>query len=392
MSKRNSDFFDKKKPWSVVKDELLACYLLPYFQKILSTRRSITYVDCFAGAGKFNDGADGSPLIALKNIETALTQSKNSAGNIEFYFIEANHAETLKKNLSEYPNAEVIGGRYEDKIQSILADKRGRNVFLYIDPYGVRELDLNFLGSLSNGNFHTIELLINFNSAGFLRMAFSALDVEFKNEADLQYLDEYDADTLPQSKQALMKTADTVAGGDYWKKIIEDYRQGDLTFYGAEERFVAEYCQKLREHYRYVLNMAIRIKTGQSPKYRMIHATNHPDGAVLMAKNMLSRSELMREIQRGKQLCLFDDESTFDMEKILSEYLSQFQSFTRLNYVLAEFFCKYGVADVTDILKRFETQGKIVVKRDPALTKKTAKPSRFWEEKGSQTVKLKWNT
>ena len=375
MSKRNNDFFDKKKSWSIVKDELLACYLLPYFQKILRTRRPITYIDCFAGAGKFNDGADGSPLIALKNIEKALTQSKNSAGNIESYFIEADHAETLKKNLAEYPNVQVIGGRYEKNIHSILADKRGRNIFLYIDPYGVRELDLNFLGSLANEKFSSIELLINFNSAGFLRMAFSALDVEFKNEADLQYLDEYDADALPQTKQALTETADKVAGGDYWKKIIEDYRKGNLTFYGAEERFVVEYCRKLQEHYRFVLNMAIRIKAGQSPKYRMIHATNHPDGAVEMAKNMLRREKKMRELQQGRQLSLFDDEPTFDMEKILSDYLSQFRNFTRLNSVLADFFCKYGIAEVTDILKRFEAQGKIVVERYLALTK-NGKPTR----------------
>lgn len=36
MSKDNKDFFKEKKVWSVVKDELLGCYLVPYFSKLLS--------------------------------------------------------------------------------------------------------------------------------------------------------------------------------------------------------------------------------------------------------------------------------------------------------------------------------------------------------------------
>ena len=64
MSKDNKDFFKVKKIWSVVKDELLACYLVPYFSKIMSTRKPLLYVDCFAGKGKFDDGKNGSPLNA----------------------------------------------------------------------------------------------------------------------------------------------------------------------------------------------------------------------------------------------------------------------------------------------------------------------------------------
>ena len=77
MSKPNHKFFVEKKSWSFIKDELLQCYLLPYFQKLMCTRCPITYVDCFAGAGRFDDGNDGSPLIALKSIKKSLEQTKN---------------------------------------------------------------------------------------------------------------------------------------------------------------------------------------------------------------------------------------------------------------------------------------------------------------------------
>lgn len=37
MAKKNNDFFVGKKAWSVVKDELLGCYFMPYVSKILHT-------------------------------------------------------------------------------------------------------------------------------------------------------------------------------------------------------------------------------------------------------------------------------------------------------------------------------------------------------------------
>lgn len=33
MPIKNNDFFKTKKPWSITKDELLGCYLKPYFAK-----------------------------------------------------------------------------------------------------------------------------------------------------------------------------------------------------------------------------------------------------------------------------------------------------------------------------------------------------------------------
>ena len=55
----------------------------------------------------------------------------------------------------------------------------------------------------------------------------------------------------------------------------------------------------------------------------MIHVTNHLDGIILMADNMLKREKNMREIQHGRQLTLFEDDPLVDLEKILSKYLSQ---------------------------------------------------------------------
>lgn len=40
---QNKEFFDRKREWSTVKDDLLTYYLKPYFTKILATGKLIIY-------------------------------------------------------------------------------------------------------------------------------------------------------------------------------------------------------------------------------------------------------------------------------------------------------------------------------------------------------------
>lgn len=135
MSKNNNDFFQVKKPWSIIKDQLLGCYLKPYFQKILGTQKPVFYIDAFAGKGMFDDGNPGSPIIALDVISEALTKTTFRQPTIKSCFIELNHANSLAENIKGYSNFSVIEGKYEEKIEQQLQNKQSQNVFLYIDPY-----------------------------------------------------------------------------------------------------------------------------------------------------------------------------------------------------------------------------------------------------------------
>ena len=154
MAKKNNDFFVKKKDWSTVKDELLGCYFKPYVSKILHTYRPLVYVDCFAGKGKFEDGNDGSPLIALKIISECLDSTTVQNPIIETSFIDLNYADDLRENLSAYPEANIVSGKYEDNIKSILRNKSNCNVFLYIDPYGIKALQCSFFDDFAKENFN----------------------------------------------------------------------------------------------------------------------------------------------------------------------------------------------------------------------------------------------
>lgn len=181
MAKKNDDFFAEKKPWSKVKDELLGCYLTPYVAKILYTYKPVAYVDCFAGKGKFDDGNPGSPLIALDIFQKGLAKTRmNGKPRIGASFIDLNYASDLEANLSAYPGVKIVSGAYEDTIDELLKSKAGWNVFLYIDPYGIKALDCSRFDTFANGQFNTIELLINMNSFGFIREACNAMGMKFK--------------------------------------------------------------------------------------------------------------------------------------------------------------------------------------------------------------------
>ena len=405
MSKRNEDFFLKKKPWSIVKDKLLECYLTPYVAKILNTRKPLLYVDCFAGAGKFTDGNFGSPMIALDIFSERLRDSSASSRTNRFIdanFIELDHSEKLKENLIPYQSTSnllvsVHAGKYEKRIRQILDSRQGKsnfNLFLYLDPYGFRTLDFNFLTSLPQKNFYSVELLINFNSFGFLRVACKCLKIEFKNDIDFGYLQERDGVEDFSINDATEEMLNRVAGGDYWKELVRHYYRENATFYDLEKTFAEQFCEKLKTRYLYVLNMPIRTRESHSPKYRMIHATNHPDGAILMADNIFRREELLREIQlHGQQTLFGNDSNGDDIKYSLETYLTKIQSFRRLNIVMAEFFTECGVqcesGEFSRIIGRLEHEGKLELIRNPAKTK-TGRPSTFCKESKDNTIKLRW--
>ena len=110
MAKKNDDFFLEKKPWSVVKDEILGCYFKPYVSKILHTYKPLVYVDCFAGKGKFEDGNRGSPLIALEIIDQCRASTTMQQAQINATFIDLNYADDLRRNLGSYPWVKIVSG------------------------------------------------------------------------------------------------------------------------------------------------------------------------------------------------------------------------------------------------------------------------------------------
>lgn len=399
MQKDTKDFFVKKKEWSEVKDALLECYLKPYFTKIIHTHKPINYVDCFAGKGKFDDGKNGSPLLALNIIANCMRSTKRFYyPKISKYFIERDYADTLKQNLKGYKNVFIKEGTYQDNIREILEHKDDENVFLYIDPFGIKCLDFELFDFYSKSRFSSIELLINFNSFGFIREACRVKKLENTeiSEIDSILTNIGGLGALIESEQEL----NNIAGGDYWVKIIEDFYQKKITCYEAEKKFSDLYCNKLKERFKYVVNMPIRLKAGQQPKYRMIHVTNNEDGCLLMVQNICNRWKNLFSIQiKNTAPSLFEENIENEIidesytKDIIIEQLRQYNSPVHMNIFLSELFTSKGIFTTWSILQKtirsLEQSNEIFIKRTPERTP-TGKKSTFINEsrKDNHTVEI----
>ena len=415
MSKNNNNFFSHKNDWSRIKDNILKGYLPAYFQKLLTSKKPIFYVDCFAGKGKFDTGEYGSPLIAVECINKCVQQAKNFLidDSIQACFIEPYHYVELENNLKFFPliggSTTIIPGKFKDSIRVLLQNKKDWNVFLYIDPYGIRALDSIIFDDFTKYDFHSFEMLINFNSFGFFRDACSAMRVDISKDEAFQGLDdlvEYEPTVInssQQSKDLLTK----IAGGDYWIDIVDDYHKKIINGFQAEQRLSNEYKLCLKKRYKYVLDIPIRLKQENRPKYRMVHVSDHEDGCYLMAENMQRRkNELFTRIQQGGQLSLFDISSNYsstaegiiitekDVEEMVRQLIDKMPDETRINVFFARFCNENGVvcqfSMIRSILERMENNNEIIVTRIPSLTA-TGRKSNFWDEKGGKIISLRRN-
>ena len=176
-------------------------------------------------------------------------------------------------------------------------------------------------------------------------------------------------------------------------------KENKINGYEAEIRFSDEYCKRLMKSYKYVLNLPLRIKRGQRPKYRLIHATNHKDGCLLMVDNIYNRWQALRDIQNSGQISMFEENfdnellGCEDIENQMISHFSKYKEWISLHELLAKFFVENGAicstSTVKEIVKKWEKFGTIEVKRTPNTTIK-GKPSSFMTEAKGKSIFVRW--
>jgi three-Cys-motif partner protein len=366
-------FFKEKKEWSILKDTILDYYLTPYIAKILRTGKPLLIFDCFAGKGKFDGGEKGSPLIISDHIKNNLQKNPQLRDKIKGYFVEKKYYAELNNNLSGYPNISVLDGTFESNLQNILSSDKSSNVFLYVDPYGIKSLNLSNFDRIKDKNFFSLEMLMNFNSAGFLREGCRLLKYEelLKDEEVPDYESDEDVNTVDRM--------DAIAGGSYWQDILKEYYNRKINIYQAEDKFISEYSRMLKSIFKYTINIPIKVKLNHLPKYRLIFGTNHEDGLIVMADNMNKKWKQMLENQRGGQQVLFDIEfpdftlmKGFDLHKDILSFVSAHKAGVDLKMLIVELIQKYGItfteSDYRKNILQIEQNSDLSIERIPSLT------------------------
>ncbi|MDD4358750.1 MAG: three-Cys-motif partner protein TcmP [Candidatus Pacebacteria bacterium] len=155
MNNTKKDKWDlSNKPHTRMKLDIYREYLTPaitIFKKWLSySNKKIFIVDCFAGRGMYHEGKnknsiDGSPLIALKVIESFIKKGipKNK---IKCFFVEKNikNYKDLLSFTNKYKSTidfKIIHGTFSDSIEKILEEVNSNPCIFFIDPYGIKGMD-----------------------------------------------------------------------------------------------------------------------------------------------------------------------------------------------------------------------------------------------------------
>lgn len=358
-------FFKEKKPWSKYKDFILDYYLTPYIAKVKNLKHPILIIDFCAGPGKFEDGTDGSPLIITKHI----VESRNNGIDIKGLFLEKERKYFKKLENLMVPHSDYIKVHQTNFIgylTEIAGMAKSHTVFLYVDPYGIKELPFEKLAKIYeqiNTSGASVEGLMNFNSAGFIRCGLVALKME-STLADSELAEDFYDEPIADIQGMTPQQMDEIAGGDYWKDIVTD---SNLSFAEKEQKITTSYMNQMIKYYSKVCDFPIKEKYHHKvPKYRLIYGTRHPDGILLMNDTMYKARERFLKSEFADDR-LFDmrpleeQKDTVNFTKRLYEIVRQNEPISRKDVKLIamqDFFCRYNFGDyskaIANLLKGFE--------------------------------------
>lgn len=158
-------------PHTAAKHEILRRYLSAWFPILtLGGFKELTYIDGFAGPGRYSKGEDGSPVIALK---TALNNPATKNSNIHFLFVELDRdrAEMLKNVIKDIEtpsnfNIEVRGGMtFEAGMKDLLNQyermtKTLPPTFAFVDPFGWAGVPFQLIQKITSNQ--SCEALVTF--------------------------------------------------------------------------------------------------------------------------------------------------------------------------------------------------------------------------------------
>lgn len=291
VNTEKEDFFDRKRPWSKIKDNILTKYIEPYLNKIKELKRPIVIVDGFAGPGKFNDESEGSPLIICRRINEEKGRLKINTPIIGVFIDKKKrHYTALKNNLQDYIDKGIAFVFHEDfgnLIGEIIDIVRDSSVLFYLDPFDIRGIEFDKLQNIfERGQMASTEILINFNYSSFVR------------QAGNWNIDDTSDKIKKKLRMAKLENANNVMGGDYWLSIVLD---PTLSPTAREFSVVEAYKEKYKNYFKYVCSCPVKEKDQHVAKYHLIFASRHFDALELMNDIMHSEYEsfLIQEYREG---------------------------------------------------------------------------------------------
>lgn len=272
-----TNFFKKLRDTSEIKLRILNKFLVPWCAKLGSIRQRLWYVDGFAGPGRYEDGAEGSPLIGAKM--AADIQARGRAYSLNCINVELNrkYYKQLCKETADFPQVENRQGDFSDLVAEIRETIQDDPALVFIDPFGISPLKFAKLLPLIERSGKT-DLILTFHAPKVDRLA-------------KEYPD-YITDAIGSEEWRIWW--DSLPPNERINKLIEILSENLKTV----GRFLS------------VTNYPIKEKTGATPKYYLLFASRHYhafellNDFVIQEEITLSQKDYLIFVQN--QLPLFD--------------------------------------------------------------------------------------
>lgn len=164
-------------PHTKAKHDMLASYLDGWYPILSRWNGKILFLDGFAGRGKYTNGAEGSPIIALKRLINHRHFPRMGDREFVFMFVEANadNAASLKHEIDAFiaqnqpwpPKVKVYVENQKfdvtaNGIIDYLREQKGNlaPTFAFVDPFGYSGLPMDLLADLLA--YPKTEIFVNF--------------------------------------------------------------------------------------------------------------------------------------------------------------------------------------------------------------------------------------
>lgn len=258
------DFFAGKRPWSLIKDEVLGNYMSPYMAKVNKLGQPILLIDGYAGPGVFDDGKPGSPLIMCEAAE------KFAKGNYRAIFVNKKKQHHLKLTSillrAGWASTITIHGDSTKILQALPMALGNQTVFLYLDPFGPTGCEFSLLEPfLQRGKQASTEIILMMHMPIIHRLAARRQVQEGKWEQ--QRITAYHA--------RLTK----VFGGDYWKEMMWDE---NLNAQERERKLIDAYSARLKQYLPYTGYCPVQEQEDTRIKYFIVFVSRHTHTLLLM--------------------------------------------------------------------------------------------------------------
>lgn len=255
-------YFDEKQAAAVLKHGVLANYVRIFgvMTSLQNQARRAWFIDAYAGAGKYESGDAGSPLIALQAARAL--QSIKDPRDLRCIFIEQdqkNFAELTRVVIAtnQVPPPTLIEGPADGKLPEAVAQVGTDPLLTFLDPFGTslpRNLMVETL--LKRPGDGISEVLLNFHLGSVARIGPFASD----------------PDKLDDGDRKTLERLDLFLGYEDWRDIfLKSYQKGvPRTATAGAQEVAKDYRARIQHETGYLsFPVEVRKARGQVPIFEL---------------------------------------------------------------------------------------------------------------------------